>query len=307
MIPAAILFSWVAACVVWLTGRRDPARDARLTAAALLCLLLFPLSAWLPKLAVVPIGVGAGEGVACHLWAITALWGAGTLVFLLRLLVACIRLRHWRRESRLLSSICSPETGGRRIELRVLDSLPSPVAAGVIRPVIYLPVGWESMPEAVRRAVLLHETGHHRRRDPLWRMIAAAACAVHWFNPLVWWMARRFAAQCEYACDAAVLVGGFRAGDYAHMLCDLASAVPMPAPALAMATATGLEARVRRLAIAPEPLGTRGFGMMAAAFLLLAGASLAMLGPATVTAPRKTSVTADEVTLRWTANPFPGE
>jgi beta-lactamase regulating signal transducer with metallopeptidase domain len=306
MILGAIVFSWAAACSVWLSGRRDPARDVGVTSVSLLCLLMFPLSVLLPKLAVLPETVAVGSRAGGYGW-IAVLWAAGAVVCFLRMMVALFRLRRWRMASRLISVVCSRETGGRRVELRILPDLRSPVAAGVFRPVIYLPCGWEGRPEVVRRAVLLHECGHHRRWDPLWRMIAAATCAVHWFNPLVWWIARRMAAQCEYACDAAVLAGGFRAGEYAHMLCDFATDARMPSHALALASSTGLEARVRRLAAAPEPSVSRGSGAIALVFLLLAGTALAILGPAPTVASWKPSVPAAEIDLRWSANPFPGE
>jgi beta-lactamase regulating signal transducer with metallopeptidase domain len=84
--------------------------------------------------------------------------------------------------------------------LRLTACLESPAAAGVWRPVVLLP---ESSAGSCDSAVLAHELAHHRRRDPLWNLLSALACAVCWWNPLVWWSARRQRVEAEYVCDEA--------------------------------------------------------------------------------------------------------
>ena len=41
------------------------------------------------------------------------------------------------------------------------------------------------------RSVLLHELAHIKRRDTVVQLLAQIACALHWFNPLVWFAAWR--------------------------------------------------------------------------------------------------------------------
>ena len=61
--------------------------------------------------------------------------------------------------------------------------------------------------------VVLHELAHIKR------LMTQLACAVHWFNPLVWMAARRIKVQRERACDDVVLGAGFRPSEYAeHVL-----------------------------------------------------------------------------------------
>ena len=74
-------------------------------------------------------------------------------------------------------SVCIRETG----ELR------SPAVCGVWKPTILLPLGWwKQLTPAEFECVLLHELGHIRRGDLVWRWAFLSARAVHWFNPLVW-------------------------------------------------------------------------------------------------------------------------
>ena len=45
----------------------------------------------------------------------------------------------------------------------------------------------------------------HRRGDPLWKLLGAAALCLHWFNPLVWLSFGLACQDMERSCDEAVL------------------------------------------------------------------------------------------------------
>lgn len=293
-----LTFSGVAALLVFLAGRKDTARDPRLTMLALALLAVFPvLLAVLPKFAVLPAGVAAGDPYGFP-WmdALPLLWGAGFLTMSLRLLVSALGISKWRRCSLFLDRVDG-------VEIRQLPGLKGPVAAGVIRPVVFVPEEWNGWSDETRRIVLDHELAHHRRRDPLWRWIAGIACAVNGGNPLVIWMVRRLTVQCEFACDAMVLEKGVPVRAYANLLCDFAEARPHSGPVLAIAARSTLESRVRRLLNPRPPQGVSGLVMLFALVLTLA-AALPMLGPEKL-APAL--ISRDEVRLRWAADPFPGE
>lgn len=49
--------------------------------------------------------------------------------------------------------------------------------------------------------VLRHELAHLARRDLAVKALLTLGCALHWANPIVWWMARRASAEMELACD----------------------------------------------------------------------------------------------------------
>ena len=73
-----------------------------------------------------------------------------------------------------------------------------------------------------RRLVLLHELAHIRRYDCLTQLVAQAACALHWFNPLVWLAKSRMQSERELACDDLVLGAGTLPSTYAADLLELA-------------------------------------------------------------------------------------
>ncbi len=82
----------------------------------------------------------------------------------------------------------------------------SPCLVGFFRPCLLLPRGL--MGELSRdelRLVFLHELAHLRRRDLALNWLLAAVESIHWFNPLVWLVTRRFRADREEACDASAL------------------------------------------------------------------------------------------------------
>ena len=294
MLSAAILFSLAAAAVVWFAGRRDQARDPRLTLVALGLLAVFPLLFFLPSIEALPAGDFKPVSPALSRW-LPWIWGTGVVLASIRLMVALALLCRWKRNSQRIAM-------RENIDVRVLDGLPGPVAAGIFRPVIFLPESWQAWPPEVREAVLAHETKHHQRRDPLWRAIGAAACTLHWFNPLAWWMARRLADQCEFACDEEVLAGGMRAEHYANALCDLAASARSPATALAMAHESGLEARVRRM-FSHVPEASKA--TLTALVILTALTALGLAVIKRADPPPGPAIPIEEIRTRLNADPFP--
>ena len=193
------------------------------------------------------------------------------------------------------------------VQVLVHPQLQSPVAAGLLRPRVYLPEASLSWNTETLTAVLLHELGHHARRD-LWTSLGARlACIVNWFNPLAWILRRQLLAQCEFACDARVLATGINAKSYAHTLCDLALPAGSKAPtlAIAMATKSSLRDRVENLLSPHQPLTLLP---IVTTILLTAGTALALsvLRPSI---PRSFAIPSDivqEAQFRLGANPFPG-
>ena len=130
---------------------------------------------------------------------IFALWCAGFLIATARIALGMFGLLSLRRASRphTLDYADLPYTGAvrRECELRLSDREDGPMAWGFFRPVILLPKGARFWPRERLQAVLLHELAHVRRRDGLTQMLVLLACAVYWFNPLMWIGARAFAAK----------------------------------------------------------------------------------------------------------------
>ncbi|MGL4401704.1 MAG: M56 family metallopeptidase [Luteolibacter sp.] len=295
---AVVTFSIIAAGLVFLAGRKDTARDPRLTVSLLILLFTFPLMlVMMPKFAVLP-ATGGAANAARFPWGtiLSVIWAVGFSVALSRVALAVRLLYGWKIRSVLVDRVSG-------VEIRELQGLLGPMAAGIFNPVIFVPVTWRDWSEVRRQVVLEHELAHHRRHDPLLRLSVEIACAVHWYHPLVHWMARRFTLQCEFACDAMVLGKGVDAKTYASVLCDFAEDHPASSLALSMAEMSSLEARVRRVLMPASVFNGRAL-LAVGGLGLMAACSLSMIRQKVGT---DFQVPANEVELRLTADPFPGD
>ncbi|OYW74428.1 MAG: hypothetical protein B7Z37_17845 [Verrucomicrobia bacterium 12-59-8] len=97
----------------------------------------------------------------------------------------------------------------------------TPAVVGIAQPSILLPEDWQTrFDEHSLRHVLLHELLHVKQHDLLWNWAAIAVQALHWFNPLVWFVVSRFQADRELRCDAGALalLSPTERLDYGHTL-----------------------------------------------------------------------------------------
>jgi beta-lactamase regulating signal transducer with metallopeptidase domain len=91
---------------------------------------------------------------------------------------------------------------GRKVALYLSDEVISPLAMGVWRTAIILPVSavMQLSPEQLE-AVLAHEMAHIRRWDYLGNLFQTAVECVLFFHPAVWWVSRRTRDLRELCCD----------------------------------------------------------------------------------------------------------
>src|SRR5262249_25999184 len=159
------------------------------------------------------------------------IWAAGAMLVLARLLLGTLRMRRITRNAeRLIDYQWSMLTNRMRGQLDIRDhvaiyvssEVAMPMTWGILIPVIVLPLESSAWSGEWRRVVLLHELAHIKRRDCRTQMLAHLACALHWFNPLVWFAARQLRIERELACDDCVLEVGTWASDYANYLVKIA-------------------------------------------------------------------------------------
>src|SRR5262245_41832568 len=159
------------------------------------------------------------------------IWAAGAMLVLARLLLGTLRMRRVTRDAeRLIDYRWSMLTNRLRGQLEIRDhvaiyvsaEVAMPMTWGVLIPVIVLPPESSAWSGEWRRVVLLHELAHIKRRDCLTQMLAHLACAIYWFNPLVWVATRQLRIERELACDDCVLEVGTWASDYANYLVEIA-------------------------------------------------------------------------------------
>jgi BlaR1 peptidase M56 len=89
------------------------------------------------------------------------------------------------------------------VELVELPDLTTAATAGWRQPVVMLPDDWRTWDDVDRRAVLAHELAHVVRGDYATGLMARLATALHFYHPLVRWLASRLQLQQELAADAA--------------------------------------------------------------------------------------------------------
>lgn len=164
-----------------------------------------------------------------------------------------------------------------RVELLASSRRAMPMTWGLWRTCLLLPEEATAWDAAVLRAVLLHELAHAKRRDCLTQLAAQTACALYWFNPLVWLAWRRMQMERERACDDLVLRTGTKASAYAEHLLRFAAelrVVRYSGAAIAMARPCTLERRL--LAILDATRNRRAITRrgLCLALLLLAAAAV---------------------------------
>jgi bla regulator protein blaR1 len=179
----------------------------------------------------------------------------GTLVYFLLGYVFAARLTRSARPAplrvqRVSDALAATLGVGPVVAVRILDDDSGPFTTGLLSPTIMLPSAASGWHPARLRTVLLHELAHVRRHDCRTQALAQVACAVYWFNPLIWIAARGLRRTREAACDDYVLTCGVAPHQYAADLLDIARARQQRLEAgavLAMARASDLEGRLRAI------------------------------------------------------------
>ena len=179
-------------------------------------------------------------------------------------------------ETALLKNLCC----ARRAPLLYRNLLAAtPILIGVFQPVIILPD--REYTEGQLQAVLLHELTHLRRMDIPVRWLTVLACAIHWFNPVVWFTRREVDRACELSCDEAVITGLDINGkqNYGDTLIYLASEVKVPKTVLSRTMSAEKKALKERLgAIMRSRKRTRAAFVVSTALIIAAAGSAAVLG-----------------------------
>ena len=187
-----------------------------------------------------------------------------------------------------------------------------PVATGLFRPSVIMPADADTWSESRLRVVLLHELAHVKRRDCLTHVLAQAACAFYWFNPLAWLAVKRARAERERACDDLVLACGTRGSEYADLLLEMARVLRgdrFPAllggASLAMAHRSQLEGRLMAILDPRVPRSglTRTRAAAVVAVALCTVAPLAALQPWTSHTEITTDVDRSAETVSTTPEP----
>ena len=213
-------------------------------------------------------------------------WLLGALACAGRTLAAQARV--WRLTRRCPSlPLTAPEAAGATLKGGPAGT--PPMVWGWPRATLLLPPEAAVWPATRLRAVLLHEAAHVQRQDWLTQTLTQAACALYWFNPLVWLLAAQLHCEAERAADDAVLLAGVPPADYAQDLLAVARALSANGrqggasfAAVPMARRSPVRGRLEAILDANRPRHrlTRRSALFAFAVALIVAAPLAALRPA---------------------------
>ena len=154
-----------------------------------------------------------------------------------------------------------------KVEVAISPSIGSPMALGILRPIIVFPADLVEKLSADKLAlILMHELAHVRRWDNLTLLLHRLVAAVLFFHPAVWLCGRMLRRQAEQACDDLVVCATGRSEAYARSLAHVAERAAhlnplmrgIPTMNAFAATESDLAQRIRRaLGGSARRMGTR--------------------------------------------------
>ena len=154
-----------------------------------------------------------------------------------------------------------------KVEVATSPSISSPMALGILRPMIVFPADLvEKLSADKLTLILMHELAHVRRWDNLTLLLQRLVSAVLFFHPAVWLCGRMLRREAEQACDDLVVYTTGRSEAYARGLAHVAERSVHSNPLIrriptmnAFAAESDLALRIRRTLGG----GTRRMGMRA--------------------------------------------
>ena len=187
--------------------------------------------------------------------ALASAWAALAAFGLLRLGIAALRLRRLLRDReplrdtrlapqavRLAGALGLPAS----VRLSTAPHLDLPLATGVLRPEVCLPIrAVAELGPDEQVALCAHELAHVARRDPAWVLLARLAEALAPLQPLNAWARRRLCELSECLSDDLAVAASARPAGLARSLVDVA--------ALDHRRSSRASGRGRRRAQRPQP------------------------------------------------------
>lgn len=220
------------------------------------------------------------RAIAPRLPLLVGLWSLGCAIMTLRLGSGWLWTLRWRRRGSPAPTFWSEHLPmlshrlglKRRVRLLASHLVDSPMALGLWKPVILVPMGlFSGMKPELLEALLVHELAHIRRHDYLVNLLQSFVEATLFYHPAVWWISRRIRTEREILADdlAAKALGEPRRLALAlNTLDDLQPLLTTPALA---ASGGHLMNRIEHLLQpAKDPRKTSTLAWAAPAFLAMA-------------------------------------
>ena len=191
------------------------------------------------------------------------LWIAGAVLLIGRILVGygivwCLRQQvQVQHDGPLCDALRQARLtldGYPKVEVATSPSINSPMALGILRPIIVFPADLvEKLRTDELALILMHELAHVRRWDNFTRLLHRLVAAVLFFHPAVWLCGRMLRREAEQACDDLVVCATGRSEAYARGLAHVAERAAHLNPLIsriptmnAFAAESDLALRIRR-------------------------------------------------------------
>ena len=191
-----------------------------------------------------------------------------------------------------------------KVEVATSPSISSPMALGILRPLIVFPADLVEKLSADKLAlILMHELAHVRRWDNLTLLLHRLVSAVLFFHPAVWLCGRMLRREAEQACDDLVVCATGRSEAYARGLAHVAERAThlnplirrIPTMNAFAATESNLALRIRRtLSGGARRMGTRARVLAAVLLCPLAAVTLPSYGNTSEVAKGAAELSQDE-------------
>ena len=191
------------------------------------------------------------------------LWLVGAALLIGRILIGygivwCLRqqaqVQHDGPLSDALRQARRTLDGYPKVEVATSPSISSPMAVGILRPIIVFPADLVEKLSADKLVlILMHELAHVRRWDNFTMLLHRLVSAVLFFHPAVWLCGRMLRREAEQACDDLVIYATGRSEAYARGLAHVAEQAAHLNPLIrriptmnAFAAESDLALRIRR-------------------------------------------------------------
>ncbi len=132
------------------------------------------------------------------------IWLLGILMMLSVSIIGYFRLVYKvHRRSVVISCPEIQKYTKRKITVRICEDLASPFIMGIFRPSLILPNITLSAEQLDN--ILTHEMTHLKRNDIIYKWFATFVKALHWFNPIIYYITKQINIECEISCDLSVV------------------------------------------------------------------------------------------------------
>ena len=151
-----------------------------------------------------------------------AIWIAGSIVVLFKLLSKYILLARWLMSIRENATSIDCDKYGissrSRVSIYKADGADVPMSVGILHKEIIIPNRNYSQKEL--ELIIRHEMTHIKNGDLVIQMLANLLCAIYWWNPAAYIFRKNLEQYFELRCDKAVVAGMSKeeAADYLEVL-----------------------------------------------------------------------------------------